>query len=128
MLVHELQEPWGLLLRGIKASSLVCGRHGCGPVGNALQGAWAILTHGSGFRHGYEIDRVEALKGDEAFVLKGDHGLRIGADRTTEVYSPRREMASPSTYRVPTSVAFSRRPGGLCKLHATCPVEVTFPN
>lgn len=71
------------------------------PAGEALKGAWMIVTHGSGHRHGYCIERVEPQGGKSMVVLSEDHGLRIEGARTREVFYPRREFEGLNTFRIP---------------------------
>ncbi|NCO38186.1 MAG: hypothetical protein COY42_28915 [Armatimonadetes bacterium CG_4_10_14_0_8_um_filter_66_14] len=78
------------------------------PQGNALHGVWIIVTHGNGFRHGYEIDHIATHEGKTVIALTGDHGLKIDGEKTTEVYFPRRAMAGANTFLIPLSAAVSR--------------------
>ncbi len=75
------------------------------PAGTTLHGAWMIVTHGNGFTHGYEIDRVEVREGKTVVILTQDHGLRIEGDKTREVFFPRREMTGPNRYRIDGTAA-----------------------
>lgn len=75
------------------------------PVGDELHGTWITVTHGSGYRHGYEIDRVEKADGETTIILTHDHGLRIGDNATQEVYFPRRTMGGRNTFRIPLAVS-----------------------
>jgi hypothetical protein len=71
------------------------------PFGDELHGTWIVVTHGNGYRHGYEIDRVEKANGKTTIVLSHDHGLRIGDNATQEVYFPRRTIEGRNTFRIP---------------------------
>ncbi len=71
------------------------------PSGDELHGVWMVVTHGNGYRHGYEIDRIEETDGQTMDILTGDHGLRIKGGATQEVSFPRRTMDGPNTFRIP---------------------------
>jgi hypothetical protein len=71
------------------------------PEGESLRGVWMIVTHGNGFTHGYEIDRVETRDGKKMVVLTHDHGLRIDEDTTWEVYFPLREIEGRNSFLIP---------------------------
>ncbi len=71
------------------------------PMGEDLQGAWIIVTHGNGFRHGYEIDRIEREGDETTIILTADHGLRVAGDTTEEVYFPRRTIEGANTFAIP---------------------------
>ena len=73
------------------------------PEGESLKGIWMVVTHGNGFTHGYEIDRVERRDGNTVAVLADDHGLRIDGDTTKEAYFPRREILGQNTFVIPLS-------------------------
>ncbi|MFW5868305.1 MAG: hypothetical protein ACOCX2_10845 [Armatimonadota bacterium] len=75
------------------------------PPGEDLRGSWLIMTHGNGFRHGYEIDRIEEVDGRTAIVLAADHGLRIDGETTTEVYFPQRTIEGTNTFEIPLRTA-----------------------
>jgi len=75
------------------------------PLGDELHGTWIVVTHGNGYRHGYEIDRVERANGKTTIILTHEHGLRIGDDGTQEVYFPRRTMEGRNTFRIPLRVS-----------------------
>ncbi len=78
------------------------------PAGSALHGMWMIVTHGNGYKHGYEIDRVEKQDGRTIIMLTDDHGLRIEGDKTTEVYFPRREIEGTNSFVIPLSVTMTK--------------------
>ena len=71
------------------------------PEGSALQGVWMIVTHGNGFTHGYEIDRVQTHEGRKLVILTHDHGLRISYDTTEEVYFTQREIEGTNSFMIP---------------------------
>jgi len=71
------------------------------PTGTVLRGKWMIVRHDAGYTHGCEIDRVEEAEGQRVIVTKGDHGLRIDQEATTEVYFPQRRFGPRSTFRIP---------------------------
>ena len=75
------------------------------PLGDELRGTWIIVTHGNGFRHGYEIDRVERANGKTSIILTDEHGLRIEGGSTQEVYFPRRTIEGQNAFRIPVCVA-----------------------
>jgi hypothetical protein len=75
------------------------------PPGQLLHGQWLIVTHGNGFTHGYEIDRVEKQGDKRLIVLSFDHGLKIEGNRTQEVYFPRRKIDGVNTFVVPLSAS-----------------------
>ena len=74
------------------------------PEGDALHGRWVIVTHGNGYKHGYEIDRVEKRDGKTFIVLSMDHALRIEGDQTQEVYFPQREIEGANSFVIPLAV------------------------
>ncbi len=74
------------------------------PEGESLRGTWMIVTHGNGFTHGYEIDRVETRDGKKVIVLTHDHGLRIDGDTTQEVYCPLREIKGRNSFVIPLAM------------------------
>jgi len=78
------------------------------PLGDTLRGSWMIVTHGNGFRHGYEIDRVEQADGKTAIILTNDHGLRIEGSTTSEAFFPRRVIEGANTFRIPTRASIVR--------------------
>ena len=78
------------------------------PVGGALGRTWMIVTHGNGYTHGYEIQRVHRRNGKTVIVLTHDHGLRIDGDRTKEVYFPHREINGKNEFVVPLAAAVGR--------------------
>jgi hypothetical protein len=75
------------------------------PTGDELGGRWMIVTHANGFRHGYEIDRVEEIDGRTGIILTHDHGLRIDGETTEELYFPGRTMEGANTFEIPLSTA-----------------------
>lgn len=75
------------------------------PEGESLRGVWMIVTHGNGFTHGYEIDRVETRHGKKRVVLTHDHGLRINEDITREAYFPLREIEGRNAFTIPLATA-----------------------
>ena len=75
------------------------------PIGDTLHGRWMVVTHGNGFKHGYEIDRVERQDGRRVVVLTMDHGLRIDGERTTEVFVPLRKIKGANTFSIPLAAA-----------------------
>ncbi len=77
------------------------------PAGDALHGAWMIVTHGNGFTHGYPIDRVERRDDKTSIVLGIDHGLRIDGAKTQEVYFPRRNIAGVNRFMIPLSATLA---------------------
>ncbi len=77
------------------------------PVGDVLQGVWMVVTHGSGIRHGYEIERVEERDGKRVVVVSYDHGLRIDGETTEEVYFPARKMAGANRFRISLAVSMT---------------------
>lgn len=78
------------------------------PPGDTLRGTWMIVTHGNGFRHGYEIDRVERADGKTVIILTNDHGLRIEGSTTSEAFFPRRVIEGTNTFRIPTRASIVR--------------------
>ncbi|MBM4050859.1 MAG: hypothetical protein FJ279_37665 [Planctomycetes bacterium] len=86
------------------------------PLGDALRGAWMIVTHGNGYTHGYQIDHIEksavgnglrAVPGT-LIVLTDDHGLKIDAAVTHEVYFPQRKMEGKNTFVIPLATTMVR--------------------
>ena len=75
------------------------------PLGETLRAAWMIVTHGNGYTHGYEMDRVEERDGRRVIVLSHDHGLKIDEGTTREVFYPQREIAGFNTFRIPLSAS-----------------------
>ena len=71
------------------------------PAGDALRGAWMIVTHGSGFTHGYPIDHIERRDGQTVIVLAMDPGLRLREGTTEEAYFPQRKLVGPNTFAIP---------------------------
>jgi hypothetical protein len=71
------------------------------PEGSGLHGVWMIVTHGNGFTHGYEIDRVQTHEGRKLVILAHDHALRITGETTEEVYFPQRKIEGPNTFVIP---------------------------
>ena len=57
-----------------------------------------IVTHGNGYTHGYEIDRVAHTDGKSVIILADDHGLRISGDVTEECYFPRRKITGVNRF------------------------------
>ena len=80
------------------------------PAGDILHGVWVIVTHGSGLKHGYEIERVEKRDGKSVIILTGDHGLLINGETTKEFYFPRREIAGKNTFAIPVAVTMVKAP------------------
>ena len=78
------------------------------PAGGVLHGAWAIMTHGNGRTHGYEIDRVEKREGQTVIVLTGDHGLKIAGNSTEEVFFPQRQIEGANTFVIPLAVTLHK--------------------
>ncbi len=75
------------------------------PEGSEMHGLWMIVTHGNGYKHGYQVDRIEKQSGETVIVLTMDHGLRIEGDTTTEVFFPRREIAGTNTFVIPLAAS-----------------------
>ncbi len=75
------------------------------PVGEVLRGAWMIVTHGNGYTHGYEIERVLTQDGRRLIVVSYDHGLRLEGGKTKEVYFPRREIEGVNTFVIPLAAS-----------------------
>ncbi|MGI5819521.1 MAG: heparinase II/III domain-containing protein [Armatimonadota bacterium] len=78
------------------------------PASDDLRGSWLIVTHGNGFTHGYEIDRIEQIDGRSAIILTDDHGLRIDGETTEEMYFPRRTIEGPNTFTIPLAACVVR--------------------
>jgi hypothetical protein len=78
------------------------------PAAAPLHGHWMIVTHGNGYRHGYEIDRVDRRDGTTTIVLTSDHGLTIEGDITQEKYFPRRSIQGQNTLVIPRSSCSSK--------------------
>lgn len=97
------------------------------PTGEALRGAWLIVTHGDGHTHGYQVARVEKREGKTLIVLTDDHGLKLVGDKTSEVYFPRRTFTGPNTFRLGGAVGVARRPDGVWTTQLTGPAEVSLP-
>ncbi len=75
------------------------------PADDVLHGVWMIVTHGNGFTHGYEIDRVEVRDGKTFVLLTDDHGLKIDGSVTEEVFFPQREIEGTNSFVIPLAVA-----------------------
>ncbi len=75
------------------------------PGGQVLHGVWMIVTHGNGYTHGYEIDRVENQDGKAVVILTDDHGLRLDGNVTEEVYFPRRKIEGTNSFVIPLVAA-----------------------
>lgn len=73
--------------------------------GQVFRGTWMIVTHGNGYKHGYEIDRAETREGKTWVVLKNDHGLRIEGTKTRELFFPCREMDGVNTFVIPLAAS-----------------------
>jgi len=71
------------------------------PLGDTLQGVWMIVTHGNGYTHGYEIERIEETGGKRAIVVSFDHGLKIDGNTTQEVFFPRRKIEGGNSFAIP---------------------------
>ena len=78
------------------------------PVGQDLRGAWVIVTHGNGYTHGYEIDRIEKQDVGTVIVLTMDHGLRIDREHTEEVYFPQRTIEGKNTFAIALAATVTR--------------------
>ncbi len=78
------------------------------PEGDILHGAWMIVTHGNGMKHGYEIDRVERRDGQTVVMLTRDPGLRMDGEKTSEVYFPLREFEGVNSFAVPLAATMVR--------------------
>jgi hypothetical protein len=78
------------------------------PVSNTLRGLWMIVTHGNGFRRGYQIDRVEAQDGKTAVVLSDDHGLKTDGTITQQVYFPQRKIEGVNRFVIPLAATLSK--------------------
>ena len=78
------------------------------PAGDELRGSWVIVTYASGYRQGYEIDRIEAAEGGSAIVLTDDPALRIDGETTKEIYFPRRTIEGVSTFEIPLSATMAQ--------------------
>ena len=78
------------------------------PVGSGLHGAWMVVTHGNGFVHGYEIDRVDRQGDETTIILKDDHGLRLEEGKTREMHYPCREIEGKNTFVIPLSASVTR--------------------
>jgi len=75
------------------------------PEGEVLRGVWMIVTHGNGFTHGYEIDRIVKQGGKTVVVLTDDHGLKIEGEKTEEIYFPRRKINGKNSFVIPLAAA-----------------------
>lgn len=78
------------------------------PVGEALRGAWMIVTHGNGCTHGYCIDRIERGQGDTQVILDGDHGLIIENNQTREAFFPQRTIVGENRFVIPQATSLNR--------------------
>jgi len=78
------------------------------PRGDGLHGVWMVVTHGNGYKHGYEIDRVEKRDGKTLVILTMDHGLRIEGNETEQVYYPCKKIAGENTFTIPLAAAMCR--------------------
>ncbi len=78
--------------------------------GNALAGQFAIVTHGDGTTHGYEISHVEARGSNSLLHLADDPGFKINEDGTTQfVYFPGNTTEGPNSFRINTAVSLDAR-------------------
>ena len=75
------------------------------PAGRALSGAWMVVTHGNGYKHGYEISHVAKRDGKTVVALTMDHGLRIEGGQTHEIFYPRRAMPGENTFTIPMAAS-----------------------
>lgn len=78
------------------------------PIGTTLHGVWMIVTHASGHKHGYEIDRVEKRDGKTVIVLTSEHGLKIEGDATKEIYFPRRTFKGKNTFVIAVATSVTK--------------------
>jgi hypothetical protein len=78
------------------------------PTGDQLHGSWMIVTHGNGFRHGYQIERIERQDGKTVIVLTDDHGLKIDGAVTHEFYFPQRKIEGKNTFVIPLATTMVR--------------------
>ncbi len=78
------------------------------PLGNTLRGVWMIVTHGNGYTHGYEIERIVEQDGERVIVVTYDHGLMIEGDTTKQFYFPRREIEGKNTFVIPLAATMVR--------------------
>jgi len=78
------------------------------PEGDALHGVWMIVTHGNGYKHGYEIDRVATQDGKTLIVLTDDHGLRIDGGVTREVFYPRRAIEGADSFYIAPAATMTK--------------------
>ena len=78
------------------------------PVGNALSGVWMIVTHGNGYTHGYEIERIAEVDGKRHIIVSYDHGLQIEGSTTKEFYFPQRTIEGINTFRIPLGASVTR--------------------
>ncbi len=80
------------------------------PTDGKLDGLWMIVTHGNGYTHGYEIDRVEEQDGRRRVILAHDHGLVIESKRTREVFFPHRTIEGTNAFTIPMSTSMNTGP------------------
>lgn len=81
------------------------------PEGVALEGLWAVVRDGAGFRRGHRIERAETRPGGTLLVLADDPGYELSGSGGRLVFFPGREWTGPSTVEIATLSALSRRPG-----------------
>ena len=75
------------------------------PSGDVMAGQWAIVTHGDGTTHGYEIAGAE-LQGDGSILhLADDPGFTLADDGTTQfLYFPRNTIEGDNSFRINSQI------------------------
>jgi hypothetical protein len=98
------------------------------PAGDTLRGQWLIATYPDGITQGYEVEHVaKGPDGQTVIVTSDDHGLKIAGNAIAEVYFPKRKLAGKVTFRIGGLASVLQRQNGSLEVHATSPVEVTWP-
>ena len=81
------------------------------PEGVGLEGLWAVVRDGAGFRRGHPIELAETRPEGTVLVLAEDPGYELGGSGGRLVFFPGREWTGPSTVEIATLSALSRPPG-----------------
>ena len=76
--------------------------------GVALEGLWAVVRDGAGFRRGHRIEGVDTRPDGTVLVLADDPGYELSGSGGRLLFFPGREWTGPSTVEIATAAAWNR--------------------
>lgn len=81
------------------------------PAAGRLKGSIAVVTHGDGTTHGYEIADAQQAEEKHLLILNDDPGFRVDSEGRTEfVYMPHNTVEGVNRFRIGSVVSYEVGP------------------